>query len=104
MLDEMGLVKTRKQEERTQSEITEAGLSELAAHQDEVDECYDRFCGADDWSELFDLQEMGRQLRRVMRAIAQSFRQGRIGGKEMKSIYKVVEEAADKIEKIARGE
>ena len=104
MLDEMGLVKTRKQEERTQYEITEAGRAELAAHQSEVDESYDRFSGGDDWSELFDLQEMGRQLRRMMRAIGQSFRQGRIGGKEMKSIYQVIEEAVSKIEKIARGE
>lgn len=104
MLDEMGLVKTRQRDERTQYEITEAGLAELAAHQDELDESYDRLGGGDDWSELFDLEEMGRQFRRMMRAIGKSFRRGRIGGKEMKSIYKVIEEAVDKIEKIARGE
>jgi len=104
MLEEMGLCKTRKQEERTQYEITEAGLSELAAHQDEVSETYDRFAGTDDWSELFDLQEVARQFRRMMRAIGQSFKHGHLGAKEMKSIYKVIEEAVSQIEKIARGE
>jgi len=103
MLEEMGHVTSREAEGKRVYEITAAGLADLAEHQDEVDDAYDRL-GPDldenEWDQFLGLFE---RIPRLVRAVGRAFRRGRLDKAQLAAIKRVVDEAAERIESIARG-
>ncbi|MFH1809132.1 MAG: PadR family transcriptional regulator [Pseudomonadota bacterium] len=100
MLEEMGQVAAQRQGDKTVYAITEAGLAELAEHQDEVDDAYQRLGGGTDWFSDFDFQGMGSRLRRLMQSLKGAVRRGQLGKSELQAVAKVIDEAVERIEKI----
>jgi len=103
MLEEMGHVTSHKKAGKRVYEITEEGLADLAEHQDEVDDAYDRLgpdLDVDEWDQFLGLFE---RIPRLMRAVGRAFRRGRLDAGQLAAVKKVIDEAADRIEDIAKG-
>lgn len=47
--------------------------------------------------------EIASRVRRLVRAVGYAYRQGRLGGKEMRAIHKVIDDAVAEIESIVKG-
>lgn len=58
--------------------------------------------GHTEWAEEFDFKVVGRSFRNMMRSIKRGLHRGRVGAEELKQVGKVLEEAAEQIEKILR--
>jgi len=103
LLEEMGHVTSKKKAGKKIYEITDEGLAELAEHQDEVDEAYDRLgpdLDGDEWEQFLGLFE---RIPRLMRAVGRAFRRGKLAPAQMSAIKDVMDDCADRIEAIAKG-
>jgi DNA-binding PadR family transcriptional regulator len=90
MLEDMGHVRSRQQEERRIYEITDEGRAYLAENQVAAGEAWGRFEGWD-WRELFGSEEH-RQLQREMFELARAlFAGGRIFRADAKTLQEVRE-------------
>lgn len=102
MLEELGHVRARAEGERRQYEITAEGLADLAAHEDEVEEAYDRLKGGHEWRDADELHELMKRVHQVVRAIGRAFRRGGLGRAKLRRIAAALEEAVRRVEEIVK--
>lgn len=100
LLVEMGSVRALQRDDKTVYEITDAGRAELAEHQAEVDDAYQRLGGGADWFEEFDFQAVGERVRRLAQALKRAFRRGQMGQAQISAVAKVIDDAIQRIEEI----
>jgi DNA-binding PadR family transcriptional regulator len=106
MLEDMGYVRSRQQDERRIYEITEGGRAYLAGNQEAVDEAWGRFEGWD-WRGLFGSEEQ-RQLQRELLALAGAIFGGgrffRADAKTLKEMREALQKAREKIDALLAEE
>lgn len=102
LLEELGQARSTEESGRKKYEITEEGRIELEAHQDDVDEAYERLARRRaPWEdEDLDFHTLFRRLRKVMKKLGRSWRRGLLTSDDMSTIGGVVEEAVERIETI----
>lgn len=101
LLEELGHVRCDPAENnRKIFTITDEGLAELAQHQQEVDEAFERWSGAGvDWPEDKEFfSEVARRVRRMVHAVMGGLRRGRLNMADIKELNRQVLEALDRIE------
>ncbi len=102
MLEEMGQVQAVERDGRKVYEITDEGRAELDAHQDDVDQAYDRFGGGGHWGERPELHELWDRIHRMLRSMGRGWRWGGVDASKLRDIEKVIGEAAERVEEILR--
>lgn len=102
MLEELELVRASEEGGRKVYAITDEGKAELAAHQEEVEDAYERFCEDPFAVDPREFSEMWERMHRMFRSIGKALRRGRISATKRKEIKKAVAEAAERIEEILR--
>lgn len=103
MLEEMGFVTSKKEGGRRLYSITEEGLAELQAHQDEVDDAYERLGSDVDWNDLPDFHILFKRFRRLMRTLGGAFFKGRLSAETLAQIADVLDDAISRIDKLVKG-
>jgi DNA-binding PadR family transcriptional regulator len=98
MLQEMGHASSREDQGRTLYVLTDAGKQELHAHNDEVEDAYERLGFDFDWVDVDDVRELGARLRRLGRTVKRAFRHGKLGRSSFAEVLTIVDEAIDRIE------
>jgi DNA-binding PadR family transcriptional regulator len=102
MLEELDLVRSSEEDGRKVYSITDEGRAELEAHQDEVEDAYERFCEGPFAVDPREFSEMWERLHQMFRSIGKALRRGRISATKRKAIKRAVSEAAERIEEILR--
>jgi len=103
LLEEMAHAKATEKEGRRLYAITDEGRAELDAHRDEVDDAFERLGHDVDWeTSLPDLRNLGRRIRRLLRATGRAHRRGSLSKKHLTEIHSVIDGAIDRVEEIAK--
>lgn len=99
MLEEEGLLTSRRDGNRTLYSLTDAGRAELEEHLDEVEDAYDRLHGP--WmGGGVDYSSFGGLFKRLARTIKSAYRRGKINQKNMDEVYSILDEAITRVEGI----
>jgi DNA-binding PadR family transcriptional regulator len=104
MLEEMGHIQQVKGKERKAYELTEGGKAELEAHREEVEEAYERLRSSLFSSDVIEMHEMWEKIHSLFRSVRSSFRRGKLTGAKIRKIQTVISQAAEKIDRILRGD
>jgi len=100
LLEELGHARVVEQESRKVYAITDAGKQDLAAHKEEVQDFYDRSTD-DHWERhAEDIAELMKRTARVFKSFRRAARRGHLSARVMMQIREVLDDAAERIEKI----
>jgi DNA-binding PadR family transcriptional regulator len=98
LLEELGHARVEDREGRKVYVITPEGKTDLAEHEEDVAEFYER-SGERSWEDFGDeLHDLTRRVAKMFKAIGRSARRGRLTPPTMKKLRLVLDEALAKIE------
>ena len=102
MLEEMGHAKSKKERGRKVYAITDAGLEDLEAHQDEVGEAYERVGGAM-WDKLAsEFTSLGEEVQRLFSEVGRAASRGTLNSERMQQVRRTMKRAVDEVKRILR--
>jgi DNA-binding PadR family transcriptional regulator len=100
MLEELEHARVDERDGKKVYAITAAGKKDLAEHQDDVAEFYER-SGEASWEDFADeLRDLMTRVGRMMKVIGRSARRGRLTPTTMRKLRAALDEAMSKIEEI----
>jgi DNA-binding PadR family transcriptional regulator len=100
MLEELRLIRGAEADGRKVYEITEEGRRELAEHQYDVDDFYER-SGPSDWEQHTDaFADLASDVGRLYRLYKRAARRGHLTGAVKKAVRAEFDKALDRIEEI----
>ncbi len=104
MLHELGHAQVEEQDTRKVYAITEQGRRDLAEHQPEVKEFYERL-GDDAWPrQMEDFGELMRRGAHLIRTFKRAARRGQLSAKSQAQVHQILDEAIRQIETILNGD
>ena len=102
MLEEMGHADVKKERGRKVYSITEAGREELDAHQEEVEEAYERVGGAM-WDKLAsEFTSLGEEVQRLFSEVGRAASRGTLNSERMQQVRRTMKRAVDEVKRILR--
>jgi DNA-binding PadR family transcriptional regulator len=104
LLDETGLVSLAADGDKKTYELTGEGRSELEGRRAEVDEAYERMTSEMGWAREGEFVGLFESFPRLFRTIRRSYHHGDLDADQRAAIKQVLDEAAEKIGAIAKGD
>ena len=86
MLEEMDLVEVKSANGKKVYALTDAGRTELAELQDEVEDAYDRFADEHDWAENDEFLGLFESFPKLFHAVRKAYRRGRLDDAKLAAI------------------